>query len=392
VHIVHVTHAYPRWDGDMAGIFLERLAVAQRGRGHRVTVVAPADVGSAGEDDRSGVTVRRVRYAPSRWETLAYRGTMVEAVRSLRGVASAGGLVGALAAATVREVWQRGVDVVHAHWWIPGGLSAWLGATVPYVVTLHGTDVALLGRSRAARMVAAAVLRRANRVSAVSSYLAAQAAGALGLRPEALAVQAMPVDVDRFTQGSSGGGGVVTVGRLTAQKQVSTLIDAMAWLRDQGRAMRLTVVGDGPERDALVRRAARAGIDSLTTFLGTVPPERIPEVLRTADVFAFAAVGEGLGLAVAEALMLGVPVAAARSGGVTDLVPEGEAGRLVPPGDSEAMGQAIAQLLDEGATAREAAASVGRDLRDKLRPDSVACAYEPLYAVVGGTTGEAGRA
>jgi glycosyltransferase involved in cell wall biosynthesis len=375
----------------MAGIFLERLAVAQRGRGHRVTVVAPADAGAGGEDDRAGVTVKRVRYAPARWETLAYRGTMVEAVRSLRGMASVAGLLGALAAATAREVWKQGGDVVHAHWWIPGGLSAWLGATVPYVVTLHGTDVALLGRSRSARLAAGTVLRGATRVSAVSSYLAARAAGLLGLEPDAMAVQPMPVDVERFARASAGGGGVFTVGRLTAQKGIATLIDAVAWLKDQGRVVALTVVGDGPERDALMRRADRAGIDAHTAFLGTVPPERIPQVLRSADVFAFAAVGEGLGLAVAEALMLGVPVAAARSGGVTDLVPEGRAGQLVPPGDAVAMGRAIARLLDDGAAAREAAAAVGRDLRDRLRPESVARACESLYRGAAGVAG-GGRA
>jgi len=69
VRIVCVTHAYPRWDGDIPGAFVERLVLAQARRGHTVAVVAPADVGRGGREVRHGVMVERVRYAPARFET-----------------------------------------------------------------------------------------------------------------------------------------------------------------------------------------------------------------------------------------------------------------------------------------------------------------------------------
>src|SRR5439155_40373 len=93
LNVACLTHAYPRWDGDVAGGFIERLVLALRARGHSVHVVAPADEGVGGTELRHQVPVTGVRYAPARWETLAYRGTLAAGVRSPAGLlwAAAGG-------------------------------------------------------------------------------------------------------------------------------------------------------------------------------------------------------------------------------------------------------------------------------------------------------------
>jgi glycosyltransferase involved in cell wall biosynthesis len=378
LNLACVTHAYPRWDGDVAGAFIERLVVALASRGHGVHVVAPADGGRGGKELRHRVPVTRVRYAPARWETLAYRGTMAAAVRSPRGVLAAASLILRQRSAVARLCRDGTIDLVHAHWWVPSGVSAWL-APRTYVVTLHGTDVALLARSRAARTVAGRVLRGAAAVTAVSTYLAGLAARAAGLKPDRIVVQPMPVDTQAFTRTSNGGDGVVTVGRLSKQKRIDLLLDAMAELKRRGRALPLTIVGDGEERPVLERRAVELGIAAQTRFIGAVPPERIPDAVGDADVFAFPAVGEGLGLAAAEALMLGVPVVAALDGGgVTDIVPASGAGRLVSPGDSWSLAQAIDELARDP-DSRRLAAEAGAQLRRRLEPAAVAERFEAVY-------------
>jgi len=375
-----VTHAYPRWDGDVAGAFIERFILALAGRGHGVHVIAPADQGRGGKELRHRVPVTRVRYAPARWETLAYRGTMVAAARSPGGLLAATSLVARQSRAIARLCREGQIDLVHAQWWIPGGVSAWLARlSRPYVVTLHGTDVTLLERSRPARALARRVLRGAAAVTAVSSFLAERAAHTAGLDAGKILVQPMPLDVRAFSHTSKGGAGVVTVGRLSKQKRLDLLLDAMAELKRRGRALPLTIVGDGEERHALERRAAELGIATQTRFIGEVPPTRIPDAIDDADVFAFPAVGEGLGLAAAEALLLGVPVVAARDGGgVTDVVPGTGPGRLIAPGDSWALAQAIDELARD-ADSRRLAAELGADLRRRLEPDAVAQRFEAVY-------------
>jgi glycosyltransferase involved in cell wall biosynthesis len=378
LNVVFVTHAYPRWDGDVAGAFIERLVLALVGRGHTVQVIAPGDAGKGGKELRHRVPVTRVRYAPAAWETLAYRGTMVAAMRSPLGVATAATLVWRQAQAIATAFRSADYDLVHAHWWVPAGISAWL-ARRPYVVTLHGTDVALLERSRAARHVARRVLQRAAAVTAVSSYLAERGARATGLDASRIVIQPMPIDSQAFTRTSAGGGGVVTLGRLTPQKRVHLVLEALARLRAAGRILPCTIVGDGPERANLERRARELGVAAQTRFVGAVPPEQVPSVLGDADVFAFPALGEGLGLAAAEALLLGIPVVAATDGGgVTDIVATRGAGRLVPPDDPAALAGALDELASDPES-RRLAAEAGGALRRRVDPAAVAERFEIVY-------------
>lgn len=378
MRIVCVTHAYPRHDGDVAGAFIERLVLALTRRGHSVAVVAPSDQGRGGREVRHGVTVERVRYAPARWETLAYRGTMAEAARSPSGLLSFLSLVTRLSRATGALARTTSADLVYAQWWVPGGLAAWLLRGLggpPYAVTMHGTDVALLQRSRAIRLLARRVLRRAAAITTVSSYLADQAAALAGADRRKVAVCPMPVETESFARTSRGGGGVVTLGRLTAQKRIAILIDAVHRLAADGRPVPLTIVGDGPERPALERRVTELGLKNTVRFAGQVEPRAVAAALDDADVFAFPAVAEGFGLAVAEALMVGIPVIAARDGGgVTDIVPAGGGGRLVEP-DPAAFAAAITDLTADAA-ARARAAAAGALLKERLSPEAVARVLE----------------
>ena len=383
MRIVSITHNYPRHDGDLAGAFVERLLVALRARGHAVEVVTPADGGDDAGHETAGVPVRRVRYAPARWETLAHRGTMASALRSPAGLVSLASLVAAEAGA-LRAASRTGppVDVVHAHWWIPGGVSAWLASSrkaPPYVVTLHGTDVAILARSAPARALARRVLRRAAAVTAVSSWLAERAAAATGLDPAAIVVQPMPLETAHLSRVSAGGDGIVTVGRLTEQKRVSLILDALVRLKHRGRHLSLGIVGDGPVRDALADRAAALGVAEQVRFAGRYAPANVAEVIGDADVFAFTALGEGFGLSAAEALALGVPVVAMEGGGgVTDVVPRTGPGRVVPDGDVEALATALDEL-SRSPEARRLAAELGARLKRQLAPAAVAERFESIY-------------
>ena len=386
MRIVCVTHAYPRWDGDIAGAFVERLVLALARRGHTIAVVAPADVGRGGRETRHGVMVERVRYAPARFETLAYRGTMLGAVRSPWGLAAFVALVLQLGRAARRAAAALDADVIHAHWWVPAGLAVRMaagkgrgrGVHRPYVVTLHGTDVALLNSSGPARWLAAWVLRHAAAITAVSSYVADNASRLAGVNRSRITVAPMPIDGTRFTRLSTGGGGVVTVGRMTRQKRLALLVDAISQLAAEGLPVTLTIAGDGPERPALERMVRRRGATALVRFTGAIEPDRIPQILGDADVFGFPAVGEGLGLAAAEALMLGIPVVAALDGGgVTDIVPEHGAGRLARP-DAAAFAAAIRDVLADP-SARAAAAEAGAALQRRFDPDAVAQTFEATY-------------
>lgn len=366
---VWITHNYPRHRGDVAGAFLHPLAVALREGGVDLRVVAPSDAGQGGTDVLDGVPIRRVRYGTAADERLAYRGTMMDALRSPRAAFAFNRLRAALRAGAEQELdGASGNAVVHAHWWVPSGLAAPIG--VPLVLTCHGTDVRLLERVPFAGWLARPTFRRARVVTTVSPALAAIVRRQTGVTIAEDAVQPMPVaSGDRAWSDRTGD--VVVVGRLTKQKRVHLAIEATAAARRSGPGWRLTIVGDGPALLALERRAVELGVADAVRFVGALAPDDVPVVFATAACCVMPAKGEGFGLAAAEALMQGVPVVACLDGGgLCDLVPPAGAGRLVRP-TPEAIAAAVSDVLGD-AGAGDAARAQGIQWRERLSPGFVA--------------------
>ncbi|HEY3745477.1 MAG TPA: glycosyltransferase, partial [Gemmatimonadaceae bacterium] len=118
MNVLFLTHSFPRREGDAAGSFILRLAVALREEGVKVNVVAPAAPGIPSSDTIEGIHVDRFRYAPRRFERLAYTGNMANDVASSWTAKFA--LVGFLGADFLHAVRARRLfepQVIHAHWW-----------------------------------------------------------------------------------------------------------------------------------------------------------------------------------------------------------------------------------------------------------------------------------
>jgi len=133
---------------------------------------------------------------------------------------------------------------------------------------------------------------------------------------------------------------VVLVGRLHPQKDIGTLIDAVASLPT---GTEVVVVGDGPERARLTQRVAELGLSERVHLVGARTDAT--NYQAAADVVVMCSIWEGFGLVVAEALALGRPVVATAVGPVPSMVIDGETGRLVPPSDPPALAAAITDLL-----------------------------------------------
>ena len=374
MRIIFLTHNFPRWPGDVSGAFLASLGSALVDRGHEVRVIAPADEGNTGRIKFDGISVRRVRYATAERETLAYRGTMTSAVKTVRGLRTFVGLLKALRAAA-REEMVTG-DVLHVHWWVPGGMAA--PPESRYVLTIHGTDAALLTQSVLARALARPVIHRAKVVTTVSTALAGiiKKRGGRDVLPHK--IQPMPTATSTLQPAAEPGTGLVVVARLTGQKRVELALEATGVLRDMGRALPLLIVGDGPEREHLERRCRTLALEDFVRFAGSVPPEEIGGLLSGRAVMLFPARDEGFGLVAAEAFMAGVSVVACSDGGgVLDVVPDRGGGRIVAP-EPGALAQAALELIDRRNRLAEAS-ELGDEWRRRLMPSVVAAQCEEWY-------------
>jgi glycosyltransferase involved in cell wall biosynthesis len=380
VNVLFLTHAFPREVDDPAGSFILRLAVALSGQGVGVTVVAPHAAGLPERDTLRGVPVHRFRYAPERFETLAYAGTMAEQVRSswTARLALAGLLATAVRSAD-RHRKEARAQLLHAHWWFPSGLAAAAVSMLrrlPLVTTLHGSDVRLANGIAAARPVFARVAARSSVVTAVSTWLAS---GASALAPNCPrpCVAPMPADVELFSPGGPRAANrLLFVGRLAAQKGVNLLLRAIAELPPD---VSLDIVGDGVEAEPLRGLAASLDLALRVRWHPPVPQAKLVEFYRSATALVVPSLEEGLGLVAVEAQLCETPVVAFDSGGLRDVVSDGETGILVRSVNAAALATALTDLLQRP----DRGASLGRAGRaralETFAPDAVARRYTAIY-------------
>jgi glycosyltransferase involved in cell wall biosynthesis/uncharacterized membrane protein YbhN (UPF0104 family) len=376
LRVLHVTSTYPRADGEPTGLFMADLVSAQVAAGLQVSVLAPHDAGLAADAEIGGAPVHRFRYGPDALEILSYRGGLLASARRPLGILMVPGYVVAMIAATVTAT-RRHIDVIHAHWWFPGGLAAVVASRlvgVPFIVTLHGSDVAL-ARRRPLRPLARAVLRRAAAVTAVSQALAVEAAAVLGLPPGSIVVLAMPIVAPKAVPPPLAPPPirVVAVGRLAPEKGFDVLVAAVSRLGDEGVSVEVEIVGDGPERDRLMATGRRLGV--ALELPGRLGRADLYARMAAAHVVAVPSRREGLGLAAVEALALGRPVVASRVGGLVETVEDGVDGLLVAPDDPGALAAALKRC--------PLPVPVGRAV-ERHRPDACAAAHSGLYGDVAG--------
>lgn len=152
---------------------------------------------------------------------------------------------------------------------------------------------------------------------------------------------------------------VVIVAALRPEKNHEMLLEAIARVRQTRPEVKLLVVGEGPERANIDRRAAELGISDAVRMLGN--RSDVPAVLATADVFALSSRMEANPVSILEALACEIPVVAPRVGSIPETVRDGETGYLVEPGDASAMADRILDLLRDD-EARRAMGAAGRSL------------------------------
>ncbi|HKF00562.1 MAG TPA: glycosyltransferase [Actinomycetes bacterium] len=392
LRVLFIAHAFPRAAGDLPGSFVLRLAEALRGEGVAVTALAPAAPGAAACERLAGVEVRRYRYAPARLETIAYTGGMHHRATTGGGLLATAGLLGAGSLAAGRH--GRHAGLVHAHWWVPGGLQALASGRRPLVTTLHGTDLRLALRNPAARAACARVLRASARITTVSTWLADQAARIAPAAAARVRVAPMPVDEEAFRPPPDGAprDELLFVGRLDAQKGLDDALRALPRLTGRAAALPLRVVGHGPELAALQRLAGRLGVAGRVRWEPYAPPAELAGRYRRAAALLVPSRAEGLGLVAVEAQLSGTPVVAAAAGGLVDVVADGRTGRTFPPGEPAALAAAASALLDDPAAAAALTGRARRSALERFSRAASARAYAAVYAeALAGRAGTGGR-
>lgn len=259
---------------------------------------------------------------------------------------------------------RLGVTHVHAHFAGPAAVAAAAAARragATYSFTAHAKDIF-------SRKVDWAWLRRAARGARAVVTVCAYNRRWLARRLPGARIEMIRngVDLDRWrpAAGPRDRGHVVAVGRLVPKKGFDLLVGAIARLAARGVRARLTVVGEGAERERLERLAREAGVARRVRFAGGLTEPRVRALVRRATVVALAcrrtADGnqDALPTALLEAGACGVPCVSTRVAGVPEIIRDGRTGFVVAPDDEAALTRALGAVLsDAGLRARLGAAA-----------------------------------
>jgi glycosyltransferase involved in cell wall biosynthesis len=239
-------------------------------------------------------------------------------------------------------------EVIHAHFATePTRVARAIAEELrlPFTFTAHGYDVYRRPPSDLAARVAAAAA-----VVTVSEANAAHLVEAHGAAPDRLRVLPCGVDLEHFqpSPASTDRSTILCVARLRPVKNLGALLRACRWLADRAIPFDTVVIGDGPSLGELQAERARLGLDSRVRFLGAQDHTTVRAWWQRATAGVLTSVSEGMPVSLMEAAACGVPAVAPAVGGIPELIDDGVTGFVTPPGNVDAIGAALARVLEDG--------------------------------------------
>ncbi len=288
------------------------------------------------------------------------------------------------------------LDLLHVHYAIPHSVSALLarqmmaegprGRRLPFVTTLHGTDITLVGLDRSYLPITRYSIDQSDGVTAISNYLRDRTMRVFDVKQE-IEVIYNSVNCDVYTRSKNlaeeraeyvpnGEKLLVHLSNFRPVKRLGDVIEIFDRVRKQMPA-KLLLIGDGPDRSVAEWLTVQKGIHEDVLFLGK--QDQVQEKLGIADIMLMPSELESFGLAALEGMACEVVPIATRTGGVPEVIEHGVSGYLADVGDVDSMARYAIELLgDESALRRMAKAARGvaqaRFCSSKIVPQ-----YEAFY-------------
>jgi len=297
-----------------------------------------------------------------------------------------------LASKMVDVAKHENLDILHVHYAIPHASSAFMareilksqGINIPFVTTLHGTDITLVGKDASFEPVITFCLNQSDAVTSVSESLKSdtykhfKTTREIQVIPNFIPINDLkPVDVEKRRRFAKDDEPIFChVSNFRKVKRVQDVLK-MFGLVNEKKKSQLLLAGDGPERYSLEVLCRELGLCDRVTFIGKVRDTQ--HVLEMADVFILPSETESFGLAALEAMAQGVPVISSNTGGIPEVNVHGKTGFMSEVGDVEDMAKnALFMLKDEG-TMNGFKANAYERAKD-FDIGKVVCQYEVLYS------------
>jgi len=265
----------------------------------------------------------------------------------------------ALASTMVDVINNHNLDLLHVHYAIPHASAAYMakqivqkkGGNVPFITTLHGTDITLVGRDKTYEPVVTFSINESDAITAVSRNLRDETYKSFDITKEIEVIynfvdvkrfNKKPIDAFRKVIAPHGEKILVHASNFRKIKRVNDVVKIFAEVRKELPA-KLLMIGDGPERSYIEILSKEFGVHDDVRFVGK--QEQIEEILLVSDLFLLPSEYESFGLAALEAMAARVPVVSSNAGGLPEINIHGETGYTANVGDISAMSSCAIGLL-----------------------------------------------
>ncbi len=286
-------------------------------------------------------------------------------------------------ASRMAEVAERyALDVLHVHYAIPHSVSAFLAQQMmkrrlPFVTTLHGTDVTLVGVEPSYFPITRFAIERSDAVTVISDFLLEETRSVFGITgPVTRIHNFVNCDLYRPEKSDRPRPRLIHISNFRPVKRVEDCIRILSAVR-RTIDCELWMAGDGPQRSSAERLAHDLGIAAHVRFLGK--QDRIERLIPKTDILLLPSEREAFGLVALEAMACGVPSVAAASGGIPELITNGHDGLMAPVGDTEAMAGHVVSLLESPSRYEEFSAAARKTAVERFATPILIPEYERLY-------------
>jgi N-acetyl-alpha-D-glucosaminyl L-malate synthase BshA len=295
--------------------------------------------------------------------------------------------------AEVAESYQ--LDLLHVHYAIPHSIAALLAQQMlapvrrlPFITTLHGTDITLVGTDRSYFPITKFSIERSDGITSISEYLRGQTVDVFGVR-EKIEVIKNFVNCELYKPdrekkqarcyAPEGAKLLIHVSNFRPVKRVLDCVRILAEVRRQTPA-HLLMVGDGPDRGPAEHLARELGVDQHVSFLGK--QNHVERIIPLAHVLLMPSELESFGLAALEGMACGVAPVATRVGGVPELIEHGVDGYLEPVGDIPAQAARVIALLTKDDLHARISGAARWTAAERFCTDKIIPQYERFYEEV----------
>jgi N-acetyl-alpha-D-glucosaminyl L-malate synthase BshA len=301
----------------------------------------------------------------------------------------------ALSSTLVDVITNEGLELLHVHYAIPHASSAYLanqilrkkGKNIPYITTLHGTDITLVGKDKMYESVVTFSINESDAITAVSENLKQETLSSFDIEKEIHVITNF-VDIKRFSQSNKdhfrkmlAPNGEKILAHVSNFRKVKRVEDVIYTFKKVRSAIpcKLLMIGDGPERQTMEQLCRELGTCDDIRFLGK--QDKLEEILSITDLFMLPSAYESFGLAALEAMACRVPVISSNAGGIPEINIHGVTGYLTDVGDIESMAKYSLELLRDE-TKLEQFKENALNQAQKFHINQIIPLYEALYEKV----------